>query len=302
MKVFLCESCGGPMDAPWKELVVVCPWCTTHNHQGAAPVPPREPVDDRPRINLGGRTYVLEGLIGEGDSSLVYRARWVVRLGELVVIKVLKARSDADLFRSEWETLRTLSGSTLQGADHYVTRLPRPVAYGPVGDRLAAAYRHTSGFVHDLDEVARVHRDGVPAPVSVWLLKRLLELLGWVHRAGYAHGAVLPPHVLVHPRDHGAVLVGWTCAVPLGQQVPGRSKAWGRYYLGREGTPANDIAMACRTVMSVRRKKGRAVGRLLERGASGGVDDAWVLRDQLAEASAADLGPPSYNPLPMPGW
>ena len=290
------------MDAPWKELVVVCPWCTAHNHQGGGPVPPREPVDDRPRINLGGRTYVLEGLIGEGDSSLVYRARWVVRLGELVVIKVLKSRSDADLFRAEWETLRTLSASTTPGSDHYVTRLPRPVAYGPVGDRLAAAYGHKSGFVHDLDEVLRVHRDGVPDPVSIWLLKRLLEQLGWVHRAGFAHGAVLPSHVLVHPRDHGAVLVGWTCAVPLGRRLPARSKGWERYYLGDEGTVGADVAMACRSVMSVRRTKGGAVGELLARGARGGVEDAWSLRDELVEASRQDHGPPAYNPLPMPGW
>ena len=33
--------------------------------------------------------------------------------------------------------------------------------------------------------------------------------LGWAHRAGVVHGAVLPEHVLIHPGEHGLVLVDW---------------------------------------------------------------------------------------------
>ena len=326
MRVFFCEHCGAPVDAPWSELVIVCQHCHTQHFPGRpdAPVPPRVPVDGRPRLNIGGRTYVLERRLGDGDSSAVYQGRWVDRLGERVVVKVLSSLSDADRMRHEWDVLNALQSQQTAGHDHYVTRLPQPVALGILpGEqrRVAAVYGWKSGFVHTLQQVGKEHPKGVPGPVVVWILKRLLEQLGWVHRAGFVHGAVTPDHVLVHPRDHGALLIGWTGAVPwrTGQQQPLTvlPKRWMPMYPAKkpqdvQATPGLDVAMAClcaRTVggwtASVREAFSplhRAIGDLLDQGASGTVTDAWALRDALVEASQDAYGPPAYNPLTMRGW
>lgn len=314
--MWFCEGCGAPLDAPWSELVVVCAWCGSQNMVGRAggPVPPRVPADGRPRFTLGGRTYVLESRIASGDSSEVYRGRWVVRLGELVVIKVLAAATDADLLRREWSTLRQLARSTAEGADHFTTRLPTPVAHGLVGDdppRTASVFGWSSGFVPTLEAVGEAWPSGVPGPVGVWILKRLLELLSVVHRSGFVHGAVVPDHVLVHPRDHGAMLVGWTIATTWSaghtQRLPARPRRWAPLYEGaREATPALDVAMACRCVAAVAGWTGAGspgpVAAVVQRGGSGRVSDAWALREQLTAASREAFGPPAYHPLPLPGW
>ena len=93
MRVGFCDGCGAPLDAPWDQLVVLCRFCGASSLPGKPgdPVPMRVPVDGRPRLNLEHRTYVIEGHLGSGDACEVYRGRWVVRLGELVVIKVLRA-------------------------------------------------------------------------------------------------------------------------------------------------------------------------------------------------------------------
>jgi hypothetical protein len=313
MRVLFCEGCGAPLDAPWSELVVVCAYCGAQNLPGqpGAPVPPSVPADGRPRLNLGGRTYVLEGRLAVGESCTVYRGRWVVRLGEQVVIKVLTAMSDADLLRREWSTLKALQRSDAEGASHYVTRLPAPVAHGLVDSdrpRPASVFGWKSGFVHTLEEVGHAHPDGVPGSVLVWLLKRLLELLGFVHRSGFVHGAVHPDHVLVHPRDHGAMLVGWTVATPWSpgqaQALPASSRRWAALYdeFGRQATPALDLAMACRIVRAVSCSAPSPVERVLQHGLSGRAHDAWVLRDELVAASHEVYGPAAYHPLSMPGW
>ena len=307
MRVILCESCGSPLDAAWDSLAVICRYCGAHNVPGSAerPVALRVPVDSRPRVNLGGRTYVIESRLGEGDSSVVYRARWVVRLGELVVLKVLHARSDADLLRAEWTTLRALSRSRAQGAAHYVSRLPQPIAHGIIeadGPRVASVFGWKSGFVHTLHEVGNLYDSGVPGPVVVWILKRLLELLDFVHRAGFVHGAVTPDHILIHPYDHGAMLVGWTASGAVGERLRAQSATWSQLYGDATlATPKLDIAMACRCVRAV------AVGLprlhpVLDRGASGQIESAWALRQQLLETSEQIFGPPAYHPLQMPGW
>lgn len=318
MRVLFCDGCGAPLDAPWAELVVICAHCGAHNLPGQphAPVPPRVPADGRPRLNLGGRTYVVEGRMALGESTTVYRGRWVVRLGELVVIKILTATRDADLLRREWRTLKALAASDADGADHFTTRLPAPVAHGLIDSdrpRAASVFAWKSGFVHTLEAVGQQHPEGVSGPVGVWILKRLLELLGFVHRAGFVHGAVVPDHVLIHPRDHGAVLVGWTVATPWAEgrtaRLPATSRRWSALYEGaREATPALDVAMACRCVRAIAGPTHRdlprhaAIEAVWAQGISGRIDDAWALRDALVEASAEAFGPPAYHPLPMPGW
>lgn len=316
VRVLLCEGCGGPLDAPWDQLVVVCSFCGSENLPGrpGGPVPLRVPADGRPRLNIGGRTYVLEGRLAQGDSTTVYRGRWVVRLGESVVVKILTALADADLLEREWRTLTELHSTGLEGADHYRKRLPAPVAHGLVVSdrpRRASVFGWKSGFVHTLDEVGLVHPGGVGAHVGVWILKRLLELLSFVHRAGYVHGAVTPDHVLVHPRDHGAMLVGWTVATPWRpgrtQRLPATPRRWSALYGGaREATPELDISMATRCAIAVAgwglvdAVIAPPIERVLQRGLA--CDDAWALRTELVAASREALGPPAYHPLAMPGW
>ena len=111
MRVLFCESCGAPLDAPWTEIVLVCPHCGAQNAPGRliGQVISSTPNDGRPRLNLNGRTYVLEGQLAQGDSANVYKARWAMRLGEAVVIKVQRAEADTDLLRREYEALKRLT-------------------------------------------------------------------------------------------------------------------------------------------------------------------------------------------------
>lgn len=311
MRVFLCETCGAPLDAPWSELVITCGHCGTQNLAGrpGGPVPPRVPVDARPRLNLGGRTWVLERLLAHGDSSDVFAGRWVVRLGERVVIKV-QATDDGDLLRREYEVLTALARSRAPAAEHFVTRLPPPIALGLTDEerpRVATVVGWRSGFVHTLEEVGERHPQGVKGEIVVWLLKRLLELLGFVHQAGYAHGAITPAHVLVHPRDHGAMLVGWTVAGRLGQPRPAFPATWSKLRQGTTLGAADDIRMACTTVRTVagwHLKDAVSVGPIDAVIAQGeaGCDDAWALAEALTQASREAFGPPGHHPLPMPGW
>jgi len=309
-RTFSCVSCGGPLTAPWDQIVIVCPACGAHNLPAgpAGYVPPSVPVDGRPRVNLGGRTYVIEGRLADGDSSSVYRARWVSRLGEAVVIKVLAVPGDADLLAREWDVLRGLQASQIQGSAHFVTRLPVPVARGLVETdeaRIATVYGWKSGFVHTLEQVGEQWPDGVKGEVQVWLLKRLLELLGFVHRAGVVHGAVTPAHVLVHPRDHGAMLVGWTAAQTASRPVPlgPRPRRWEALYEGATlASPTLDIQMACRCAAAMGPTSPGPVADVIAAGARGQEADAWALAEQLTAASRRQHGPAGYHPLAMPGW
>ncbi len=324
VRVLFCDRCGAPLDAPGWDAFVLCRYCRTTQEVGDAPASAM-PDDGRPRVSLGGRVYVIEGVIARGDSSDVFRARWAMRLGELCVLKVTRSLADGDLLRREWDAIEALGRGTLAGSEHFAALLPVPIARGllrettPDGkplERAAAVYQWRSGFVHTLSEILEVHPEGIDGRVGVWLWKRLLEMLHFVHGAGMAHGAVLPPHVLVHPRDHGATLVGFSAATSFGAALPARSRAYAAWYPDRRASIANDLLMSARcvaTALSPVTQRGSftapaslppPLGALLAEVLTGASEaaTAWSLRDRLEAASRSAYGPGRYSPLSMPGW
>jgi hypothetical protein len=341
-----CPHCGAPIPPTVAHEVVACAYCgrTLTGVPGASwgmllgasrDDDDAAPTDPRRVCTVLGRRYLLQGRLASGESTDVYLASRIGRITERVVIKVLRALADADLLAREWKIIHALHASQAQGAAFFHTLLPQPVAKGLVDDgdgiaRLALVYRWRSGFQHTVDEITRVHPGGVDARAAVWMWRRVLDLLGWVHQAGHVHGAVLPQHLLVHPRDHGVVLCGWSSATAIAAREP--LSAWPAaavaYYptellCGAGGaaggrsralpSPATDIAMSARCM--ARLLGGDPVGRELPgavpeklavlvrahaQASDGG--DAWALRKRVGEIAQEIFGPPRFERFDMPGW
>ncbi|MFP2928091.1 hypothetical protein ACLESO_23400 [Pyxidicoccus sp. 3LG] len=336
LQLLKCPGCGAKLPIPSAPNgILVCEYCGAMvSASGAAVWPmPARPTDDppfapdRPRVTIAGTRYVLLGRLGRGDSSDVFLARRDARITEMVVLKVVRALSDADLLAREYEILEELQGSNAQGAEHFSRLLPQPVARGPVKDpegtpRAAAVYRWHSGFQHSFTDVRDEYSSGVDPRAAVWMWKRLLEVLGFVHRAGYAHGAVLPPHLLLHPRDHGLMLVGWANAVHYAsrQPLPSASAAHRDFYpqalwKGDVPTPTTDLVMSARSIAwllggdaatgSVPGGVPPALADLLRRQCDESpaeATDAWRLKELVDHAARESFGPPKFIHFTMPGW
>jgi hypothetical protein len=298
------------------------------------PLPPG-PAEERwgdasnPRVVVAGRRFVVIGRLGKGDGSDAFLGRTDARLTEMVVLKVARALEDGDLLAREWRTLEALSESRAQGSEYFTQLLPQQVLRGtsetPDGlKRTASVFRWRSGFIHTFEDIARVYTGGIDGQTAVWLWKRTLELLGWIHQSGYVHGAVLPQHLLVHPRDHGVVLVGWSCATSLHgrDRLPAVSAASSAYYPDHlwselRPDPRADLVMSARCLI-------RALGGDPSRGSvpgfvparlaelisttaappswAGLTDDAWELKERVSAAAHEGFGSPKYHPFRMPGW
>lgn len=278
------------------------------------------------RLWVGGKRYAMLGRIARGESCDVFLARRDGRLTERVLIKVLHSHDDADLLDNEQRVLEALEKSSAQGAPYFTGLLPQRIASssarlglrGDEGQRRATVMRWRSGFVHTFADVFAAHSSGIAPEAAVWMWKRMLENLGWVHKSGFVHGAILPQHTLVHARDHGIVFVGWSCSVPMGKPLPATNPQFRAHYpdgvwQGAPATARTDIAMSARLLLKA---LGGAVDRapsstpgplahLLEghaRGDSRLPDDAWAVRDELDQVARRVFGPPKFIPFAMPGW
>lgn len=256
---------------------------------------------------LWGRHQGIGGpAFAKGDIANLY----LVRPG---VHKLVRDPADNDLIRREAAALTRIG----------VAVNPRLLAYFP---RLVEAHRqqdpHTGvvrlanvldrldGFF-TLVQVRAAFPDGVDPRDAAWMWRRLLAAIGAAHRAGVIHGAVLPEHVLIHPAEHGLVLVDWCySSINAAGRLPaivGRYRDWypPEVLAGEAAGPDLDIWLAARCLTDLigarlpRPMASFAAGCQLARPSTRPAD-AWRVLADFDEVLDRLYGPRTFRPFAMP--
>ncbi len=245
-------------------------------------------------------------LLARGDIGNLYR------VGQGVA-KIARDPADNDLMRSEALSLAMLRDRIeprLRAYFPHLVQARRRQDPGSGVERLANVIGALPGFV-SLAEVRAAFGGGVDARDAAWMWRRLLVAIGAAHRAGLIHGAVLPEHVLIHPGDHGLVLVDWCYSVlaPAGRlaAVVRRYRDWypPEVLAGRVAGPDTDIWLATRCMTEL---IGARIPERLARFAAGCAlaspsrrpCDAWQLLAELDEQLDRLYGPRVFRPFAMP--
>ncbi|MDX2854272.1 molecular chaperone DnaJ [Actinacidiphila glaucinigra] len=267
-----------------------------------------------PALTTARGVYPLGPVLAEGDLAVLRAA------GPGTVLKIPRRPADNDLMEREADALTRLH--TVADARHraYAPRIEESFRHrGPDGaERRVNALQRLRGF-HTLAEVRALHPGGLDPRDAAWMWRRLLVALGWAHRAGVVHGAVLPEHVLIHPAQHGLVLVDWCYATERGARVPALVERHRALYppevTGRRpATEATDIHLASRCVEQLMGDRAPRPLSAFLRGCTlpapglrhGGPQarrphDAWRLLAELDDVLERLYGPRTFRPFTMPG-
>ena len=330
----MCPQCNAPLAPHRFARNMVCSYCGANVQLDETAVPASVFHDafrawNNPAsyvsswISLGESHWFLDRHIARGDISDVYtaqRARWPT---ELVIVKLLLNARHAALFDNEWEALNTLHKSNAPGADTFTALLPQPVAHGELaaGSRnggRANIYRWAGGFCHTFEQVKEAYPRGIPPRASVWVWRRILEMLAFIHRSGMVHGALLPSHLIVQDGEHGVRLVGYSAAGRSGEKLRTVSEHFKDFYpQGRAPltlTPQLDLIMSARCIAALLRGNlspgalpetvPSSLAAIVQRTARADpnaqvYEDAWALRDELGEIGRKAFGPPQFCPIVM---
>ncbi len=211
-----------------------------------------EPQTVPPVIASGGRQYTIIKQLAPGDLADLHLAA-----SDHVeyVLKISRPAAGNLLLAAEARRLKALASRN--GDRCYREFIPQLVESfllpRAVGGRQVNVFTHRPGFF-TLDAVRQRHPAGLDGRHLAWVFKRMLAILGFAHGCGFVHGAVLPPHVMIHAENHGLQLVDWIHAVPLGQRldfVPTAYRDWfppEALARGRVG-PATDIYLAAKCLI-----------------------------------------------------
>jgi len=336
-QALICPQCNAPLTPHRFAQSTVCSYCGTtvrfdtssvsasRFHEAFRVWNSPESYQISSWVSVGDSHWAISQRFAQGDISDVYtgeRARWPT---ELVIIKLLRDRKDIDQLKNEWAALQTLHQSDASGADFFTTLIPQPIIHGDisagsyVGKRVSI-YRWTSGFHHTFDAVMQAYPQGIPTRASIWIWRRILEVLSFIHASGMVHGAVLPTHLLIQENEHGIRLVGYSCSGRIGKKLRTISQTFESFYPQSARsrltlTAQLDLAMSARCVVallggdpataSISTTVPAPITKILQRVAriepTGQLyEDAWSIREELGEIAEQVYGAPQFIPIVMP--
>lgn len=279
----------------------------------------RRPADSEmmpQRIDSRRRRYTLANQLGSGDLADLYSA---TADGQEYVVKIARPRAAGllPLAEARWLSMLALMSGGRSYRDYF------PCLLESVSARIGGETRHVNVFEHTpgfftLEAVRERYPAGLDARHLAWVFKRMLAALGFAHACGLVHGAVLPPHVMIHAENHGLQLLDWIHAAPIGRQLeilPAAYRDWyPREALDGEPTgPATDIYLAAKCLIYlaggnpiadrwpaiVPEPLRRFVDTCLYPAARMRPQDAWKLHEEFDELLLRLFGPPKYHPLVM---
>ncbi len=175
--------------------------------------------------------------------------------------KVARHARDNDLVKNEARALKRLHSDTAEEKwKRHVPVLVDSFLYSDNGPRLQANVLSRLDGFYSAAQIRKVYPSGVNVLDAVWIFRRLLMALGFTHDNGVVHGAVVPEHVMIHPQQHGIVLIDWCYASIDDDGIYPPIKALAKGY--REWYPeevfaknppsaATDIAMAVRCTIEL---------------------------------------------------
>lgn len=244
-------------------------------------------------------------LVARGDLANLY----LVRHG---LLKLARDPADNDLMGREAEALTRIRRDVEK---RFAAYFPKLVEAQRVRDPRSGAERHGNvlgrldGF-RSLADVRAAFPGGVDARDAAWMWRRLLVAIGAAHLAGVIHGAVLPEHVMIHPAEHGLVLIDWCYSGRAGDPLPAISGRYRHWYppeiLARQPAgPDTDIWLAtlCMTeLMGARTPPQLAAFARGCRLASPRQrpDDARQLLAELDDLLGRMYGPRTFRPFAIP--
>ena len=156
------------------------------------------------------RKYTIQSTLAQGDLSTVYAGR--VMGGDMdagkIAIKLVEDPADNDLFQNEINILQFFAKEASIYSKHLPTVLDE---FKTSEGQLGTIFRQIDAY--DAYSIREKYTEGVPQRHIIWMFRRALSLLGYVHSKGIIHGNIEPAHIMVRPKDHNVYLIDWCYSI-----------------------------------------------------------------------------------------
>lgn len=161
--------------------------------------------DTEMTFSVNGYDYTIFSDSVGGDFCQVYYGERSAE-GELenICLKVVNNIEDNELMLNELQILRTIQHKSL----------PVYLDGFQIEDGRRANVLRRIERSYDLHEVREYFPNGLPQEHSVWVMDRLLSVLGYLHINNAIHGSIEPGNIMITPYNHNGLLIDFLLSIP----------------------------------------------------------------------------------------
>ena len=163
------------------------------------PVKVYKHVDPLFEIIVKGILYKFYENIFEGEVGYIFKGN---SENDIVYLKVAIESDDNDLIDTEYKILSTLRHQSLPYVEHKIK----------INDTNAILMREVKGIT--MPELLEQYKRGVPAEHVMWMMERLLSVVGYLHSNCVVHGNIKPENIIINKDNHNVSLLGFSFCIP----------------------------------------------------------------------------------------
>jgi serine/threonine protein kinase len=267
-------------------------------------------------IKTSKREYRIFSTIARGDFAVIYGGDCLggEDFSGRIAAKVAEDPQDNDLIKNEVRVLELFQAGPSKQSKHLPVLLDQ---FKTNADQLGMILRYINA--HDFYSIREKYPQGVPAEHAVWILTRILSVVGFSHSRGVIHGNIEPAHLMVSNRDHNVFLIDWSCAAINSWQTGDGFKVWNESYSPPEAkaralpTPAADLYSLGKCLIyllggnieentmpdSVDQRFQRFIQFFVRESPLQRAQDAWEMYDKLLELRTEIWGKPKFIEFPL---
>lgn len=253
-------------------------------------------------ISIKGEVYKFYENVFEGEVAYIFKG---TSEKDIVYLKVAIDPADNDLINSEYDVLSELRHQSLP----YVEQKIR------VNDTNAILMREVKGMT--MSELLEKYPRGVPAEHVMWMMERLLSVVGFLHSNCVVHGNIKPENIIINKDNHNVSLLGFSFCIPKANTEEAQYKIINDFYTAPEVEknakvlPVSDIYSVGKIAIkllggdvntngmpiSVDARVRAFIRKMVRTTPSDRPDDAWKLWSELAKLRTEVFGPQRFKKL-----
>lgn len=253
-------------------------------------------------IETGEKSYTFFEHVASGDIADVYKG---VSEGNVCFIKIPYEAKDGDLIDNEFEILTKVRHQSLPYVESKII----------INGSKAIVSREVEGIT--CSELLKQYPNGVPAEHVMWMVERLLSVVGFLHYNCIVHGNITPDNIMINKKNHNVTLFGFSFAIQRANEETARYKFFNDYYSAPEigkkirVEPSTDIYSIGKIAillmggnvsnggmpLNIDRRVRDFIRGMCKEDPICRSNDAWMLYSQLQELRTSVYGKERYKQL-----
>jgi len=144
--------------------------------------------------------YHINEFFCDGDVSSIYGT------DNNFILKIALDKDNNNFLEHEKKILEKISPDPT-----YSKYLPKFITSFQVDKKTINVFNRISNHITLCELLISAKKSSISYDFKdmAWIVKRLLEGIGYIHSQGLVHGSIIPEHILLDPVSHGAKIIDW---------------------------------------------------------------------------------------------